>query len=123
MLSKSGGAAFAEKARRIPPQGGRGAESAWSLLLGPVDLRKPTKGGIFDDSVLIDHLTLLWLAPLVAKLKASGDQDDPIWPFTRAACGRQFAKGVRKLHLEHWGFVPYSLRHSGPSWDRSERRV
>ena len=27
-----------------------------------------------------------------------------------AAYGRQRAKGVRKLQLQHWGFVPYSLR-------------
>ena len=107
----------------IPPQGGRGAEGSWCLLLGPVDLRKPTKGGIFDDSVLVDHPILLWLGKHIERLRNAGDLDDPIWPFSRAAYGRQFAKGVRALQLDHWGFVPYSLRHSGPSWDRSERRL
>ena len=27
----------------IPPQGSQGAEASWSLLLGPIDLRRPTK--------------------------------------------------------------------------------
>ena len=107
----------------IAPQGGRGGEGCWSLLLGPVDLRRPTKTGIFDDSVLVDHPTLLWLARHIARLKSCGDPEEPIWPFSRAAYGRQFAKGVRRLQLDHWGFVPYSLRHSGPSWDRNDRRL
>lgn len=107
----------------IAPQGGRGGEGCWSLLLGPVDLRRPTKTGIFDDSVLVDHPMLLWLGRHIARLKTCGDQEEPIWPFTRAAYGRQFAKGVRRLQLGHWGFVPYSLRHSGPSWDRNDRRL
>ena len=107
----------------VPPQGGRGNENMWSLVLGPLDTRTPTKTGIFDDSVVLDHPTLMWLGPHMHRLRNAGDLDECIWPFSREAFGRTFAKCVRRLGLQKWGFVPYSLRHSGPSWDRSEKRL
>ena len=107
----------------VRPTGRSGAESAWSLLLGPIELRKPTKTGIFDDCVMLDHPELLWTTEHLARYKALGDQSDRLWPWTREAYEREFAIVVKRLGLSSWGLVPYSLRHSGPSWDRSMNRL
>ena len=42
----------------------------WGLVLGPLERGKPTKVGIYDDSVLIDQQPHLgWLGPELKKLK------------------------------------------------------
>ena len=106
----------------IPPATGSGALAHWCLLLGPWETRRPTKSGVYDDSVLLDHPSLEWTLPLLAGLK-QGAPDGCIWPFTREAFTRSFGRAVRALGLRSWGFVPYSLRHSGPSWDKVEGRL
>ena len=107
----------------IAPTTLSGALAHWCLLLGPLETRRPTKSGVFDDSVLLDHPRLDWTLPLLAQLKSSGSPKECIWPFTRASFTRAFGRAVRALGLRSWGFVPYSLRHSGPSWDKTEARL
>ena len=75
---------------------------------------------MYDDSVLVDNPSLEWTLPFLQELKLEGLDHECIWPFTRGAFARAFGRAVRHLGLRSWGFVPYSLRHSGPSWDRSE---
>ena len=107
----------------IPPQGSQGAEASWSLLLGLINLRRPTKTGIFDDCVLVDNPSLSWIQDHLRRLRLAGRLDEPLRPFSRANYKRVFGRAVRRLSLSAWGRVPYSLRHSGPSWDRSSRRL
>ena len=103
----------------IPRHGSQGAEASWSLLLGPIDLRLPTKTGIFDDCVLVDNPSLSWIPDHLRRLRLAGKLDGQLWQFSRANYTRVFGRAVRRLSLSAWGFVPYSLRHSGTSWDRS----
>ena len=107
----------------IGPTGRRGALQHWCLLLGPLEMRRPTKAGVYDDSVMVDNPGLEWTLPFLLELKQAGPEHECIWPFTRGAFTRAFGRAVRNLGLKSWGFVPYSLRHSGPSADRSEQRL
>ena len=89
----------------------------WSLLLGPYATRKPTKTGIYDDSVILDHESLNWLGDEISLLLANRGPDEPMWTFDSSDYLRMFKQAVAMLGLEHLGLVPYSLRHAGPSWD------
>ena len=107
----------------LEPAASSGVYAFWTLLLGPLDTRKPTKTGVFDDCVILDHPQLLWIGKHLKALKARSSPDDPIWPFGRPAYHSKFMQAVQAAGLESWGVVPYSLRHSGPSWDRATRRL
>ena len=103
--------------------GSQCAEARLSLLLEPIDLRRPTKTGIFDDCVLVDNPAFSWIRDHLRRFHLAGKLDKPLWEFRRANYTRVFGHAVRRLRLSAWGLVPYSLRHSGPSWDRSSPRL
>jgi integrase len=94
-----------------------GGYSHWSLLLGPIDMRKPTKTGVYDDSVILDHPSLQWLGCELEKLMRYRNPDELLWLFSDQDFLRMFKLAAKMTNVGHLDLVPYSLRHAGPSWD------
>ena len=92
------------------------------LLLGPFELRRLTKTGIYEDAVPVDSHESEWVGAALTQLVASRSPDQKLWSFSHRAFAKRFAVAVAELGLSHWCFSPRSLRHSGPSKDRIEKR-
>ena len=107
----------------LAPCATTGVYSHWTLLWGLLELRVPTKTGVFDDAVTLDNPELSWLNSHLARLNAGRPKSEIIWPFDRASFHASFLAAVRAAGVESWQVVPYSLRHSGPAWDRASRRL
>ena len=105
----------------LEPASTTGVYCHWTLLLGPLETRKPTKTGVFDDCVILDHPSLQWLGSHLRRLKNGREPHEIIWPFARDRYAQRFKAVAKKAGMEKWNLVPYSLRHSGPSWDRATR--
>ena len=73
--------------------------------------------------MVLDHPQLRWLGSHLDRLKSGKNPKAPIWPFDREAFSRAFAAAVSAVGIKEWGVVLYSLRHSGPSWDRATKRL
>ena len=103
----------------VPPAAGFGpACQKWSLILGPSDVGgDPTKTGVYDDNVTLDHENLQFLAPFLERFRSGKRPNDSLWDFTQQDLGILILKAVKLCHLQGLGIVPYSLRHAGPSWD------
>ncbi|CAK0837444.1 unnamed protein product, partial [Prorocentrum cordatum] len=103
----------------VPPALGYGPEyQKWSLILGPSDSNGgPTKTGVYDDNVTMDHENLQFLDHFFELYRQGKGSSDPLWGFTQAEFGAMIAKALKVCQLEGLGIAPYSLRHAGPSWD------
>jgi hypothetical protein len=94
-----------------------------SLVICPFDKKKPTKTGVFDDSIPLNSVDRRYIAPLLAwwiatqKLK----RDDFVFSVSHLELGKEFTRVCALLGLSRWGFVLYSCRHGGPSEDRANR--
>jgi len=101
----------------IPPC--RGVSETWSLLVNPAETGITSKTGTVDDSISLDsEYMTAWCEAIFMALRRDGSTE-PLWSFDWPsflvefrACRRRF--GVPEL-------VPYQLRHSGASIDRSKR--
>jgi integrase len=87
----------------------------WTLLVCAELEGLRSKTGTTDDSIVWDSPHLLWFDKVLETLNA-GDQKAALWRFTYPEITKEIkaaslAVGVRD-------FVPYQLRHAGPSWDR-----
>lgn len=107
----------------VPPMPRFGAEyRSWSLVLGPRDRGTPTKTGIYDDAVILDHEELAWIGPLLSGLVARHPGLEPLWDFDEHEFRTAFARAAELSGLRHLHLTPYHLRHAGPSWDALRRR-
>ena len=91
---------------------------SWSALLFP-EMGRPSKTGVFNDSVALDCPLTACLAPALEALS------DPhvtasAWNFSYPAYTRMFARVTKELSLHN--VVPYQMRHSGPSIDMAAGR-
>ena len=82
---------------------------------------EPTKAGVWDDAVVLDHAELAWM-DLQGVLLSGCSALEVVWRFSEAEFRAAFARAVHSLGLAHLGLAPHSLRHAGPSWDRIEHR-
>lgn len=94
----------------------------WGLILGPVELRRSTKVGEFDESVLMDVPELKWIHPYMSELAPRQPPTKPVWPFDCADYCRRFLKASRLAGTRCLGLYPYSLRHGGASFDALQGR-
>ena len=96
----------------------------WSLVLGPASrpAARPTKTGVYDDAVILDHEELQWINPLLSVQVAEHPGETLLWDFDELEFKREFVAAARRAGLQRIGLVPYSLRHAGPSWDALLRR-
>jgi hypothetical protein len=95
-----------------------GATRCWSILLSASEYNLVSKTGTSDDPVLWDVHGLEWFAVVLGEL-AKGNKDEVLWNFNYLELCRAVKKASQKLQVS---FVPYQLRHSGPSWDRLRER-
>eukprot|EP00971_Amphidinium_carterae_P350193 6491429-Amphidinium_carterae.1 len=86
----------------------------WALLLNPSELGQRSKQGISDNSVIWDCREYEWFAEVLMRLSV-GASNDCIWAFPYTELYHEVRKVTAELNI---AFVPYQLRHSGPSWDR-----
>ena len=93
-----------------------GVSQTWSLLVCPDEYLVATKTGDADDSIAMDSTWLQWLAPILSIL-AEGGKGKCVWNFGYPAYVREFRSALARLRVT--GVVPYMMRHSGPSIDRS----
>ncbi|CAK0887158.1 unnamed protein product, partial [Prorocentrum cordatum] len=103
----------------VPPALGYWPEyQKWSLIPGPSDSNgDPTKTGVYDDNVTMDHENLQFLGHFFELYRQGKGASDPLWGFTQAELGAMIAKALKVCRLEGLGIAPYSLRRAGPSWD------
>lgn len=100
----------------VPPI--RGVCDFWGLLLNPSEFHEFSKTRTSDDSILWDFQELLWMRRVFPRLRA-GPPDAHMWDFDYPTVSRQIARSAELLGVS---FVPYQLRHSGPSWEMLRRR-
>ena len=74
----------------LEPASTTGVYCHWTLLLGPLETRKPTKTGVFDDCVILDHPSLQWLGSHLRRLKNGKEPHEIIWPFARDRYAQRF---------------------------------
>jgi hypothetical protein len=116
------GECFALRGRHlVPPRPDAGAQyQSWSILLHDSDLGIPGKTGLYDDAVVVDLDTFLW--PVLTSLRATRQDFESLWDFTRFELSQAFSKACTQLGLNHLGPHLYSLRHGGASDDLLRRR-
>ena len=90
----------------------------WAVLLNPSEFFERSKMGVADESVMWDVPELLWMKRAF-ELMRQGDRTQKVWNFSYPEVAKQIAVAAAQLDVE---FVPYQLRHSGPSWDRLKER-
>ena len=91
----------------------------WSLLVAPSEAGiLTTKVGEQDDTIVWDSQEVLWMQELLRELRGDGS-NAPLWKFSYADLVLVWRGACATLKLR--GFVPYQLRHGGPSHDRSEQ--
>ena len=98
--------------------------ASWIVTICPFDRRRPTKTGVFDDSVRLDsslrpHVALLLQHWLHLRLSAGATPSDFLFEFSHAELAGWFSSAVSFLHLDPWKFTLYSNRHGGASEDRA----
>jgi len=78
-----------------------------------------SKTGLTDQSILLNSPTVPWLGDLLERNKCN----QPISPLFKTSYGalrKSWERALVKLRLKKDFAVLYQLRHSGPSWDRSQ---
>ena len=94
-----------------------GANSHWTLVLHPEARGEPGKTGEFDDSVVFDSSwTRPWL-PQMLEILTRGQKSQGLWSFDYPTYLAAFKRCRVKINEPE--LIPYQLRHSGPSIDRS----
>ena len=99
-----------------------GALQHLSLLVCPFEGKRPTKSGVYDDTVVMNSVLRpeaerLLAAAVQLRMDQGAGPDDRLFPFSHEALLRWFNDGLVFLSLGGWGFVLYSCRHGAPSED------
>ena len=102
----------------VPPVGS--LSHRWCLVLNSEDYNLTSKTGVSDESIIWDNEETEWMGAVFSAIKASGPPASPVYQFDYPEMAESF-RGVTEI-LGIAPFVPYQLRHSGPSWDRLHRR-
>ena len=96
-----------------------------SIQICPWAAQRPSKTGVFDDTVRLDSrsrpevaLLLVWWVQ--CRRQAGADNDDFLFTMDQAELSKAFVKAIEWLWLSPWRFVLYSNRHGGPSADRGD---
>ena len=97
----------------------------YSIQICPWQVGRPSKTRIFDDTIRLDSAGRPEISELVGILlklhaKAGKSPDQRLFDFTHSDMAGAFKAGLEWLHLSQWDFVPYCLRHGGPSADRAD---
>lgn len=91
----------------------------WGIIIGNSEFGEKTKAGLQDDTVLLNSLDRTY-APDILKMVSkhcTGKSDLIFGHITLAQYEEAFRDASRSCGLQHFSFVPHSVRHSGPSID------
>ena len=100
----------------IRPVGGQ--VRLWTILVCSSELEVPSKVGEFDDSIVWDHAELQFMTRVFGKFAEKNEE--LAWRFSYHHLCAMFGEVVAELRVQN--MVPYSLRHSGASWDATSGR-
>ena len=114
-----GGEALPLLWRDVVPPAPKLAEALkyWSVRVCSDKDGRPTKAGIFDDTVTYDLVSHEFIGQVFAKLRKKHSGSDRIFPFSGAQLRARWLKALQLLNLEGLGFTPHSLRHGGATRD------
>ena len=98
---------------------GRAYRHRWSVLVAPMSRGRPTKGGEFNESVLIGDLDV-WLPKFFSEAEPFLPGSHEIFNFDHVQYAEYLREASKELGLP-WIITPHQLRHSGPSHDRFHR--
>ena len=87
----------------------------WVVVVAPEEEGRPAKNKEYDDSVTFDLQYLKYLDAIFKQLRGAGGRQR-VWQFNYAELLNEWRPAARALGCPD--FVPYELRHSGPSWER-----
>lgn len=90
------------------------------LVFNPTRWLKPGKTGEVDESVIIDSLEFSWVVENLGLLKGLRREqpDAPLFhPLQMEDYNRHFFEALTALKAQDLGLPPYSLRHTGASYD------
>lgn len=104
-----------------PPSAEGGAETRFtSIGLHPTEDGVPSKVGVYDTTIAFDKERDAEIAAGLCFLHGHCNQNESILGLSQEALGRVWSRVVVRLKLQKLGPpVPYQLRHSGASSDRS----
>ena len=102
----------------VPPVGS--LSKHWCLVLNSEEYGDESKTGVSDESMIWDNVETKFLGEVFAATKEQGPPKSRIWDFDYPEMAESFKAASEALGLTP--FVPYQLRHSGPSWDRLHSR-
>jgi hypothetical protein len=91
----------------------------WCIRVCPREELRPSKTGIFDDTVILDSKhrpAALFMLLLLLRSKVF-EPGDLLFEFSHESLLKLFQKALEWLSLPGWGFSLYSCRHGGPSED------
>lgn len=86
------------------------------LVLAPLELRKPSKTGHWEEAVLIDRCEPL-LRPLLALKRKAAAQGSALFSFGKGTLTARLRQAAHRLGLDEFNISAYSLRHGGASHD------
>ena len=93
-----------------------------TLLLAPFTLGRPTKTGLFDESLTLDSVERAWLGLLLEELARGRRPEEFLFDVTMSRWDKLYRAAARRLGAEHLHPVLYLLRHTGASADVLKRR-
>ena len=88
----------------------------WTVLAHPEEQESRSKTGEFDVSIPLDSSWCTFMAPVWKQLRRDGGTQQ-LWSFDYPTFCHLFKKAKDALRIPT--LVPYQMRHSGPSIDRS----
>ena len=94
--------------------------SKWCLVMKLEEYGDVSKTGVSDESIIWDSQETMFLGEVFAAIKKQGPPKSRVWIFEYPELAKSFKESAVAMGLDP--FVPYQLRHSGPSWDRLHAR-
>jgi len=107
----------------VPPLASAGPSHVrWTLVMHEQEseFSKPSKTGVFDESLILDLAKHQFLAPVLAKLVAGRPALAPLFDFPQSHLSRVLAAFGSRLGMKPVPLL-YQLRHSGPSIDFADQ--
>ena len=93
----------------------------WAVVLHPQKMVKKSKGGLWDENLILNYAFLDWATPFLKTL-CGGDPGAPLRPFTHQSLLEEFRLAAARTRLDRLRLCLYSLRHGGASYNVLEMK-
>ncbi|CAE8604771.1 unnamed protein product [Polarella glacialis] len=95
----------------------RSAGGFFTVHLHPEEALIASKVGLYEESLMLGSPLCRWLGPLLMKLVAAPDCQEHLFPIEYHTWKLHWDAAIKAADLQELGYVPYQLRHGGPSHD------